>query len=179
MLLFLPLSFLSCPKPKAPSKDLSTQQVLEWQISAMDFLTFEPSKFGRGKRILSYWHTDRVDVIAKTPCTDTTSSQVSATITSFSGETLQELNLSPNSFGELSFSFPIHRVKKTNISFSKMRTYFRRSLGHHPHAERNQTPLPQLYSPTKWYAQKKLNLFFGCHRGLYRARLPRTWWSPG
>ena len=157
---FFPLIFLSCPKPNVSSQDLSSQKVLEWQVSSADFLSIEVPRIQSSQQgILSYWSQEQVDIIANTPCVSE-SSEISATVTSFSGKQLQKLQISPNSFGEIKFSFPIHRTKR-EISLAlqceqasgEMWTTTEQLKG-------NKIPLPQIYSPQKWNAKKENSICF-------------------
>ena len=132
------------------------QKRLEWNVSSPN--SIPESINGKNllnQDILSYWEATSVDILAKTPC----SSDVSVEVRSYSGKVLEHSTQMSNSFGELQFSIPIHRVKQ-EISLSLHCTEDSdKNSTETWHTEqkltRNQIPLPKIYSPKTWNASEE------------------------
>ena len=159
MFSLFPLLFISCPKPNRSPSDSSIQKHLEWTISVGDFISLDitsETTQGSQKGIMSYWKKEDVDIIANTPC----SSTVLATIQSSSGKELQRLEQAPNSFGEISFTFPVHRTKRELTIALQCETEVEKDWQVRHPIVRNQDPLPQLYSPAQWNAKAENSICF-------------------
>jgi hypothetical protein len=157
MFLFFSLIFISCPKPYPPSNAPPLQKRLEWNVSSVDPL-FEsiPNKQDSTQDILSYWHAELIEILAKTPC----SSDVSIEVKSYSGKILEHSTQTPNSFGEIQFTVPVHRVKKEVV----LTLHCVKDSDNTWHTEqrlrRNQTPLPKIYSPKTWQVSEENTICF-------------------
>ena len=159
MLTFFPLIFISCPKPTHQAKDISSPKILEWQVSSSEFVALEaPTTQVSQQGILSHWEDEEVHVIANTPCH--AHSKITAEVTSFTNKELLRLESTGNSFGELSISFPIHRVKRDiHLRLScNLDSENDWQITHR--LQRNERPFPQLYSPVKWHAKKENSICF-------------------